>query len=100
MRKGKRIFSQLRIPAEEEVIGKVIQRLGGRRFRVNCSDGKERICTLCNKSRFQRIREEYMVVLKVWIGSSGNTKGTIVYVYSPSELIKLAEKGYLNFLSP
>lgn len=93
---GKKFIRELRIPAEEEVIGKVIQRLGGRRFRVFCSDGKERICTLCNKSRFVKIREEYIVILKKWLQEG---RGTIVYNYYPADFVKLAEKGYLNFLS-
>ncbi len=90
---------RVRIPKDNEVLGIVDQRLGGSRMRVNCLDGKERICRIPGRLRRALwVRENDVVIVEPW-ELGGDTKGDIVHKYrGRAEVEFLKRKGYLKSL--
>ena len=88
---------RVRIPKEGEVLGVVMQRLGGSRMRVNCLDGKERICRIPgSKRRGLWFREGDIILVKPW-ELGGDQKGDVHFKYrSKAEITFLKRKGYLD----
>ncbi len=89
---------ELRIPAEGEVIGVVVQMLGYDRMRVRCADGKVRVCRI--PGRFKKkvwIREGDVVLVAPW-DFQPDQKADIVWRYTKDEVRKLEEMGYLKGL--
>ena len=90
---------RVRIPKGKELLGIVQQRLGGSRMRVQCLDGKERICRIPGRLRRALwVREKNIVIIEPW-ELGGDTKGDVVYKYrSKAEVAFLKRKGYLKNL--
>ena len=88
---------RVRIPQGREVLGIVQQRLGGSRMRVQCLDGKERICRIPGRLRRALwVREGDVVIVEPW-ELSGNEKGDIIHKYmGKAEVDFLRKKGYLK----
>jgi len=90
---------RVRIPKGKEILGIVEQRLGGSRMRVNCLDGKERICRIPGRLRRALwVREKDIVIIEPW-ELGGDTKGDVIYKYrSKAEVAFLKRKGFLKNL--
>lgn len=90
---------RVRIPQQGEILGLVEQRLGGSRMRVQCLDGRQRICRIPGRLRRALwVRESDIVIIKPW-ELGGNEKGDVMYKYrSKSEVEFLKRKGYLKNL--
>ena len=90
---------RVRIPKGKELLGIVQQRLGGSRMRVQCLDGKERICRIPGRLRRALwVREKNIVIIEPW-ELGGDTKGDVVYKYrSKAEVAFLKRKGFLKNL--
>ena len=88
---------RVRIPKGDEILGIVKERLGGSRMRVQCLDGKERICRIPGRLRRSLwVREGNVVIVKAW-ELGGDKKGDIIYKYrSKAEIQFLKKKGYLQ----
>ncbi len=89
-------FQRLRLPMNDEILGRVIKLLGATKFSVNCADGNERICGV--PGRFKRrflIRLNDVVIIKPWIVQT-NERGDIIYKYSFFEVNKLRETKNLS----
>ena len=88
---------RVRIPRNKELLGIVKQRLGGSRMRVNCLDGKERICRIPGRLRRGLwVRENDVVIVEPW-ELGGNEKGDVIYKYrGKAEVEFLRRKGYLK----
>jgi translation initiation factor 1A len=87
---------RVRMPRGKEMLGTVIEMLGASRFRVDCSDGKERICRVPGK--FKRrvwVKMGNVVLLKPWEVQS-DERGDIVWRYTPSQVNWLMRRGFLN----
>ena len=87
---------RVRTPRGKEMLGTVVEMLGASRFRVDCSDGKERICRV--PGRFKRrvwVRMGNIVMLKPWV-VQGDERGDIIWRYTPSQANWLIRKGFLK----
>ena len=89
--------ARVRIPRKNEFLGRVIQRLGGNRMEIACSDGKSRNSRV--PGRFKRsmwLRPGDFVLVQPW--PDDNSKADIVFQYNPGAVNQLRKKGMLNFL--
>lgn len=87
---------RVRMPREGEMLGIIEEMLGGGRFRVNCKDGKTRICRVSGKfKRRQWIRPGDVVMLKPWEVQS-DERGDIRWKYRRAEVDWLRRKGFLD----
>ena len=91
-------ITRVRLPRGDETIGLLVARLGGSRCRVQCLDGKERICRIPGKlKKHLWVRENDIVIVKPW-EFGGDEKGDIVFKYRPAQTKWLRNKGYLKDL--
>jgi len=93
--------SRIRKPnrEEEEMFAIVDMKVGGPHLKVICEDGKERLARI--PGRFRRrmwIRVGDIIICKLW--QYEKNKCDVVYKYTPVEVEKLREKGYLKALEP
>ncbi len=94
---GQEIPVRIRLPRQNEFIGIVIQRLGGNRMEIKCTDGKTRNCRV--PGRFRRrfwLRPGDLVIIIPWIDN--NNKGDIIYQYNKSVSYQLKKRGLLKNL--
>lgn len=85
---------RVRLPRQGEFIGVIIQRLGGNRMEVNCSDGKTRNCRV--PGRFKRsmwLRPKDTVLVQPW--PDDNLKADVIFHYKPGAIAQLRKNGYL-----
>ncbi len=86
---------KLRLPRDNEIFGVVIALLGGSRMKVQCKDGKERLCRIPGKIKKRVwVREGDVVIVKPH-EIQGDQRGDIVWRYLPLQVKKLKEEGYL-----
>ena len=87
---------RVRTPRGNEVLGDVIEILGASRFRVDCKDGKERICRIPGRlKRRARIKIGYVVLVKPW-DIQGDERGDIIWSYKPAQVNWLIKHGLLK----
>ncbi len=88
---------RVKTPRGNQVIGKVIELHGGKRMKVQCSDGKLRLCRIPGrKSRIWVKRDNYVLV-EPW-EIEGDEKGDVVWKYRGRSISWLRKKGYLKDL--
>ncbi len=88
---------RVRLPRQGELIGVVVQRLGGNKMEVKATDGKSRNCRV--PGRFKRtmwLRPGNFVLIKPW--EFDNDKADVVYQYNSSSANQLRRKGLLDSL--
>ena len=91
-------ITRVRLPRGEETMGLLMARLGGSRCRVQCLDGKERICRIPGRlKRSLWVRENDIVIVQPW-EFGGDEKGDIIFKYRPPQAKWLRNKGYLDEL--
>jgi len=86
-----------RMPRQGQLIGVVLERLGGKRMSIKTTDGKTRNCRV--PGRFRRkfwLRPKHLVMIEPW--PDDDSKGDIVYQYRPNEITQLRKKGFLENL--
>jgi translation initiation factor 1A len=89
---------RVKLPRGTETIGLLLARLGGSRCRVQCLDGKERICRIPGRlKRSLWVRENDIVLVEPW-EFGGDEKGDIIFKYRPIQANWLKKKGYLDGL--
>ncbi len=87
---------RVRTPRGDEVLGTVTEALGGSRFRVECMDGKERMCRVPGRSkRKMYVKIGNVILVKPW-SIEGDEKGDIVWRYRPAQVSWLSNKGFLD----
>ena len=89
--------SRVRFPRNNELIGIIVQRLGGNRMEVKTTDGKTRNCRV--PGRYKRrlwLRPKNIVLIVPW--EFDEKKGDIIYKYNHSEVNQLKKKGILSQL--
>ena len=87
---------RVRTPRGNEMLGTVVEMLGASRFRVDCGDGKVRICRVPGKyKRRVWVRMGNIVLLKPWV-VQGDERGDIIWRYKPSQANWLVRKGLLK----
>lgn len=91
------IPTRVRMPRKGEVIGIILQRLGGNRMEVKCTDGKTRNCRV--PGRFKRtlwLRPNDIVMITPW--PDDDSKGDVIYKYNSSAINQLKKRGILKSL--
>ncbi len=89
-------IARVRLPRNDEVIGEIQEVLGASRFRVNCQDGKVRMCRIPGKFRKRiNIRLGYLVIVKPW-EIEPDERGDIIWIYNKTHSNWLRKKGYVK----
>lgn len=89
---------RLVLPRGKQVFGIVESRLGFGKTRVICTDGKVRLCRVPGAMRRDLwIRPNNIVLVEPW-DNQGDERGDIIRQYTPPEVQKLREKGYIKDL--
>ncbi|MBI4177019.1 MAG: translation initiation factor eIF-1A [Candidatus Aenigmarchaeota archaeon] len=87
---------RVRVPRQGEIMGLVLELLGGDRFRVDCNDGKVRICRIPGKLRKKVwIRPNDVVVVEPW-KIQGDKRGDLVWRYTGTQVSWLKKQGYMK----
>ncbi|MGC8547667.1 MAG: translation initiation factor eIF-1A [Candidatus Micrarchaeia archaeon] len=85
---------ELKLPQSGEVVGIVSQVLGASNFRVRCSDGFERLCSIPGRLKREFwIKDGDIVLVKPWVVQS-NERGDIIWRYSLGDKDRLKASGY------
>lgn len=90
-------FVRVRLPRGNELIGVIVQRLGGNKMEVSCSDGKTRNCRV--PGRFKRdlwLRPKDIVLVEPWEFDNG--KADVIFKYNGGAINQLRRKGLLGFM--
>ncbi len=86
----------LKMPQQDEHIGRVIKVAGTTKFMVKCNDDKERLCTIPGRLRRRFwIKENDIVIVKPWVVQS-DVRGDIVWRYSVLDMNRLKDSGALQ----
>lgn len=89
---------RVRMPRGNEMIGVIVQGLGGNKMDVRCSDGKNRNCRVPGKyKRKLWLRPKDVVIVVPW--EFDNNKADIIYKYHPNAANQLRKKGLLDKIS-
>lgn len=89
---------RVKLPRGEEVIGIIESRLGGNKMRVNCVDGKERICRVPGRLKRQLwLRPNDVVIVEPW--ELDKTKGDVIFKYRPAQIDWLRSHKHLDMNS-
>ena len=95
-RRGTPVESALKLPHDNELIGKVIKIAGATKFMVRCTDGNERLCSIPGRLRRRFwIKEGDIVIVKPWVVQT-NERGDIIWRYSVMDMGKLKDSGRLQ----
>ena len=87
---------RIRLPRGIETLGLVIGLVGGSRMIVTCKDGKERNCRIPGRLKNQMwVRDGDIVIVEPW-EIQGDTRGDIIWRYTPLQARLLREKGYIK----
>jgi translation initiation factor 1A len=87
---------RVRVPRNNEVLGIVEQRVGANRMIIKCFDEKERNCRVPGSLRRKLwIRPGDIVVVEPW-EFQGDSRGDILFKYSPAEIEWLKRKGFIK----
>ncbi len=87
---------RVRTPRPGEIIGIVTEMVGGARMRVQCSDGKERLCRVPGKIRRRIwVRVGDYVIVNPW-SVEGDEKGDIGFRYTKVQSDALKARGFLK----
>lgn len=87
---------RVRKPDDDEVLGVVLRKEGGGKYRIYCTDGEERICRIPgSKKRGLWVKRDNVVLVEPW-DIQGDEKGDIVESYSNAETRWLEDHGFLD----
>ncbi|MBI5225827.1 translation initiation factor eIF-1A [Candidatus Micrarchaeota archaeon] len=87
---------RVRAPRPGEIIGIVTEMTGGARMRVQCSDGKDRMCRVPGKIRRRIwVRAGDYVIVTPW-SVEGDEKGDIAFRYTKVQSEALKSRGLLK----
>ena len=90
---------RVREPEDDELLGIVLRKEGGGKYRVYCADGNERICRIPgSKKRGMWVERDKVVLVSPW-KIQGDEKGDIVNSYSNAETRWLEDRGHLDEIS-
>ena len=89
---------RIKTPRGKETFGIVTRKLGASRLEVKCFDGKTRICRIPGRLRRRLwVNPGAIVVVEPW-EFSGDSKGDIIFKYTPTQVSFLKQKGLLKEL--
>ncbi len=87
--------TRAKLPRGKEVIGILEERLGGNKMRINCLDGKSRVCRVPGRlKRKLWLRPGDTVIIEPW--ELDNEKGDVLFKYPHNQIEWLKKNGYLE----
>lgn len=87
---------RIRMPKPPQTLGLVTRMLGGSRMEVKCFDGKTRVCRIPGRMKRKLwVRQGFIVIVEPW-EYSGDSKGDIIFKYTPTQVNFLKSKGQLK----
>jgi translation initiation factor 1A len=87
---------RVRTPHGKEVLGTVVEMLGASRFRMECNDGKERVCRIPGRlKRRMYVKIGNTVLVKPW-DVQADERGDIIWRYTPAQVNWLVRRGFLK----
>ncbi|MFX1453395.1 MAG: translation initiation factor eIF-1A [Promethearchaeota archaeon] len=90
-------FRRIQTPIEGQVLGRVIQILGGGWLRVQCEDDKVRNCRIRGKIRKRMwIRIDDVVLVEPWADMQSDERGDIITRYTKTQARWLQKQGYIK----
>lgn len=90
------VFTRVRTPRNNEVIGIIEQRVGANRMIVKCLDGNQRNCRIPGALRRGLwIRPGDIVIVRPW-EFEANKKGDVIFKYTPAAIEWLKRRGLLK----
>ncbi|MHA1380204.1 MAG: translation initiation factor eIF-1A [Candidatus Helarchaeota archaeon] len=88
---------RVQVPVEGQVLGRVIQILGGGWLKVQCEDKKVRNCRIRGKIRKRMwIRIDDVVLVEPWIDMQSDERGEIITRYTKTQARWLQRNRYLK----
>ncbi len=89
-------IKRVRTPSGDEVLGIVLRKVGGGKYKVYCTDGNERICRIPgSKKRGLWVKRDSVVLVDPW-DIQGDEKGDIVESFSQAQQDWLEDRDYLD----
>jgi len=86
---------RVKLPKNKEVIGIIDSRVGGNRMMINCLDKVTRNCRVPGRLRRRLwLRPGDVVIVEPW--EFDNSKGDVIFKYTPTQISWLKNKGYLK----
>jgi translation initiation factor 1A len=87
---------RVRMPRGKELFGTIIEMLGASRFRVDCGDGKVRICRIPGKMKRRiYVKMGNVVLVEPWDVQPVD-RGDIIWRYTPAQMNWLVRHGFLK----
>lgn len=87
--------TRLKLPRKNQLIGVIVERLGGNKMRVNCSDKKTRISRVPGRlKRKLWLRPRDVVIVEMW--ELDKEKADVIFKYNPNQINLLKKQGYLE----
>ena len=87
---------RVRMPKGKEMLGTVLEVLGSSRFRIDCNDGKERICRVPGKLRRSVwVKVGDIVIISPW-DIQEDERGDVIWRYTPAQVNWLLRNGKLK----
>jgi translation initiation factor 1A len=85
---------RVRLPRGREVLGTIVEILGGSRLRVTCKDGNMRICRIPGKFR-KRLNMSIgdKLIIEPW-DVQGDERGDVIWIYNKTQASWLVKNGY------
>lgn len=88
---------RVRAPHDKELIGMIVQRLGGNRMEVRTTDGKTRNCRVPGRYRRRLwLRPGDLVIIVPW--EDDDKKGDVIFKYRGSAIGQLRRRGIVSKL--
>jgi len=89
---------RIRLPRKGEVLGIVDQMLGADRLRVQCEDGRSRICRIPGRLR-KRVwmHPGDLVLVKPWVVQT-DERGDVEFRYTGTQASWIKRKGFVKSL--
>ncbi len=86
------------VPRQKQVLCICVQRVGGSRMKIKCTDGKARIGRIPGRlKRKLWVRENDVLLVEPW-ELGGDEKGDVLYKYRPIQVDNLKKRGFLKQL--
>ena len=83
------------MPGEGEMFAVVTEMLGGRRVRLRCNDGKERLGRIPGRMRFRTwVNKDDIVLIEPW--SFQDEKANVEWRYDSQDAAQLRREGHIR----
>jgi translation initiation factor 1A len=90
--------ARVRVPRNKELIGVILQRLGGNRMEIKTTDGKTRNCRVPGRYR-RRLWLRPKDIVMIIPDEYNDGKGDGIYKYPPVAVKQLRKNGVLDSLT-